>query len=598
MDKISSLRDPNLLGYFYFDGNSCRDKTGRVPSVSATGFGYVKKGLAKRIDSTYSEISLPVYRHLCPGKFVCRSRFQINSLVSASDGIFQCNENGTISGYFQGVNTSSNALSYVGAGAWNVCTGTSKIKVGKPQEMVTVYDGATHALYVDGVLAQRQACGTMAPGNTNCAFIGKYATYKINGCVESVEVFSDFKSDAEILQEYKQWMFVNSTPLNLSLYALTGNAIGLAPTGIGSGEVVTIPNVTASLLTALDLTGISSSESVGNPNLNLIVTATSPLGIPSEESFGTSNVKLMLQKLEVSGIPSEERVGGADVTLMLQTLEISGISSGETLGNPNVNTIEVLTLSGITSGEAFGTEDTKVGFILSTPSILSSEAFGTPSEWTVINGYLEETISYAKTNQGTVGIQGFLTEEIENVFTSSGLTGIIGYLEDKKIGFQVSFEGASVESVLNALAACLWTGANTEYTSYPFNSFCTTNTNVLAASSEGLFTLGGETDNGDPISSLIETPPDDFGISAMKNVMEVVVGIEGGPAQISYKVGPSRFPAQVLRSTDDLKNRRSVPGKGSSHRYWSTRITNDSGSHWTLDSIEYAIFSRKRKIGK
>jgi hypothetical protein len=132
----------------------------------------------------------------------------------------------------------------------------------------------------------------------------------------------------------------------------------------------------------LNITGITTSETIGTAVLALDSQFISPTGIGSVETIGAHAV-LADQFITPSGIGTSESVGAAQLGL---ALDASGIGSSESFGSAQLD----LTIfpDGLVSGEAFGTTTVEAGDQFISPTGMStSEAFGTSA----ITLYLDPT---------------------------------------------------------------------------------------------------------------------------------------------------------------------------------------------------------------
>lgn len=144
------------------------------------------------------------------------------------------------------------------------------------------------------------------------------------------------------------------------------------------------------------------------------------------------------------------------------------------------------------------------------------------------------------------------------------------------------------------------TGALTRYTNFPFNSFAVFNGMYLAASSEGLFMLGGATDNGALISAAARVGMTDFGTSFLKRVDRSYVGYRtDGNLVIRVYTDEVDSRDYMLQATGrlGLHGNHFRIGKGLRARYWQFEVQNQNGADFTLNSIELKPTQLRRRIG-
>ena len=143
------------------------------------------------------------------------------------------------------------------------------------------------------------------------------------------------------------------------------------------------------------------------------------------------------------------------------------------------------------------------------------------------------------------------------------------------------------------------TNAVTTYSNFPFNSFARFNGAHLGATSEGLFELVGETDNGMPIAAEVRTGVNDFGSGFIKQMDRLYVGYRSD-ADMTLSVttdetetAPSALPAL---NADGIHGTRVKVGKGMRGRYWQFTLRNLLGARFTIDEIDTAPLDCQRRL--
>lgn len=143
-----------------------------------------------------------------------------------------------------------------------------------------------------------------------------------------------------------RWSLSNSDGSVLSntqTYAITVGGVGHPTIVVGGGGGASL----------VQPSGIPSSESFGNPSVNLEVV---PTGIPSSEAFGSPTLATGGLAVLPTGIPSDEAFGTPTI-LSDQLIFVVGIPSSEEFGVPQVTFegAQVLNIVGIETSEQFGT---------------------------------------------------------------------------------------------------------------------------------------------------------------------------------------------------------------------------------------------------
>lgn len=215
----------------------------------------------------------------------------------------------------------------------------------------------------------------------------------------------------------------------------------------------------------------------------------------------------------------------------------------------------------------------------------SSETFGY-----FINDALKATLEISGLN-GTVG--NFVNDALMASLALSGYSDTSGeFVNDSLMGQLTILQ----LSEYHCLVMCLNNTAITEYTNFDFNSLTKYRDNIIAVSSDGLYLLGSNDDDGIEIDSIIETVQDDFGSPYLKSVASIYVGIEGGSMNISTKNKGVLSSPQILPISTTLGTKRIKHGRGIKHKYWSIRLSNIDGSNFYIDTIEIPVIRHNRKL--
>ena len=137
---------------------------------------------------------------------------------------------------------------------------------------------------------------------------------------------------------------------------------------------------------------------------------------------------------------------------------------------------------------------------------------------------------------------------------------------------------------MNAIAMNTSTGAVSEYTGFGFQSITPTH----AGSATGLFTLGGNTDAGQPIVGVATTPKTLLSASLKKFLDIVFFSVKGSGTSTLTVIGEATsnsytFPVRPAGES------RSKPGKGIRENYLAFSYSNTDGADFQLDRIEVSV---------
>jgi hypothetical protein len=133
-------------------------------------------------------------------------------------------------------------------------------------------------------------------------------------------------------------------------------------------------------------------------------------------------------------------------------------------------------------------------------------------------------------------------------------------------------------------------GGTTNYTNFPFHSLVAFNGSYYGVSDEGIFELGGDTDDGEPIDAFMEFGVSDLDSDSMQRLGQVVfdmrasgmlklhVTIDGEDETIEYEVSPVKPGLHAVP----------VPtGRGLRSRNWQFAISNVEGADFDIAAIDF-----------
>lgn len=143
--------------------------------------------------------------------------------------------------------------------------------------------------------------------------------------------------------------------------------------------------------------------------------------------------------------------------------------------------------------------------------------------------------------------------------------------------------------------------ATTQYLNWEYNSAVKFGRTYLGASAAGLFKIGGDTDNGQPITAFLETGATDLGLEHNKRLRFVYIGMKcSGNLLLEIMVDGGAWRSYTIAGGPTRQN-VSVPiGRDGAGRYWTFRLSNVDGvpfSVWTLQTLPVVLplgFGRRR----
>jgi len=143
------------------------------------------------------------------------------------------------------------------------------------------------------------------------------------------------------------------------------------------------------------------------------------------------------------------------------------------------------------------------------------------------------------------------------------------------------------------------------YTNYPFNSFAKAPWGAyVGATDTGLYELGGDTDDGEPITARIRSALTDFGDRRAKRVPAMYVGYTA-TGQIGLKVistsergvkTEDHYLLEPRPATGGVRESRFKVGRGIASVYLGFEVVNVGGADFALDVVEWLPIRLDRRV--
>ena len=138
-------------------------------------------------------------------------------------------------------------------------------------------------------------------------------------------------------------------------------------------------------------------------------------------------------------------------------------------------------------------------------------------------------------------------------------------------------------------------GAATEYTGYDFNSFARVGPRYMGASSQGLFRLTGDDDDGDPIIATIRGGALQINGTRMHGLAAAYLGVNGEGAFFLRIIGGNGEATTYRAVATPDRTAKVWMGKGLRHRYMTFELVS-TGQDFDLDTIEFVPLRGFRRI--
>ena len=146
--------------------------------------------------------------------------------------------------------------------------------------------------------------------------------------------------------------------------------------------------------------------------------------------------------------------------------------------------------------------------------------------------------------------------------------------------------------------------AYTTYTNFNFNSFCQFNDVFYGVNENGIFAIGGESDNNAQINAEFAGGIEDFGTTKLKMIGRCYIGYRSsGNLMVSLSSHDDGVWYDYILTDegkdfdDGMYTRSIVPGRGFRSRYFDWKVCNINGATFDIDAFELNEIQISRKIG-
>jgi hypothetical protein len=141
----------------------------------------------------------------------------------------------------------------------------------------------------------------------------------------------------------------------------------------------------------------------------------------------------------------------------------------------------------------------------------------------------------------------------------------------------------------------------TRYTNFPFTQIVRFGAKHYGVGLDGLYELGGETDNGAPIAWNFRTGESDLDSPQKKRVLAAYLAGRLGPqavitSHMGERAGGTTAYSYTSPRTSAAQNHRQKFGRGAKEIYFGLEVADASGGALFLEGLEFEVNETKRKI--
>jgi len=159
----------------------------------------------------------------------------------------------------------------------------------------------------------------------------------------------------------------------------------------------------------------------------------------------------------------------------------------------------------------------------------------------------------------------------------------------------VSDDARVAQQLALQYATNLATGAVTRYQGFDFGGYLQVGGQSLAWRPNGLYRLGGATDDGQLLEAMLEFAGEDFGTSAAKLGEWIYLGLTSDGEAV-VKILNDDGEEFVYQVQGEAPTVRAQLGRGLRSTLWRMRLQVSQASHFDLDSVEWVIRSSTRRL--
>lgn len=300
------------------------------------------------------------------------------------------------------------------------------------------------------------------------------------------------------------------------------------------------------------------------------------LAVENFETGDTLYISFPVSVLDAAEIGDATTITREQIVALLENLTADGTLTS--VGSFLVNQTEIVNLIDIIGTGAFealidaltASDSLSVRLVMSLGFVDAMEVSEAASEY--VAGFLE-------------AVEDFVLNDANSTQTD-GVTGIT-----EQINISHFFDPVNMQAwVMNPENYAVW-----NYT-FGFTESARFGNDFLMADDTGLYLLGGTTDAGENIVSVITTAGMNFGSQSLKQVPAVLLGTNGTDLVLKVSIdGETTARYEIGCLPENLETKRIKLGKGLIGYNWQFTLIADNNSKFDLDSFEFYPIVFKRK---
>lgn len=144
------------------------------------------------------------------------------------------------------------------------------------------------------------------------------------------------------------------------------------------------------------------------------------------------------------------------------------------------------------------------------------------------------------------------------------------------------------------MATNVRTGAPTLYNHFDFKKIVHTKGGSIGLKDDGIYAIGGDTDDGAPLNAYVDVGGKDFDVPLPKHIVALFFGLRTN-GQVLAVLRDDRGRDRTYRVAGRTEFWRTNPAQGITSKFWRLRLEVCDATQAELDSIEFAITPASRR---
>ncbi|WP_152978747.1 hypothetical protein [Pseudomonas mediterranea] len=208
-----------------------------------------------------------------------------------------------------------------------------------------------------------------------------------------------------------------------------------------------------------------------------------------------------------------------------------------------------------------------------------------------IYGGLTNVLTFSSTAVGDIVIDAVLPEFVTFLDATAPQMTLLATLASSLAIDDTA--GASAQGLLQ-YATNLATGAVGRYNGFDFLGFCRIGMDTYAFKKDGLYKIDADTDDGVPISALIEFAAEALAGTMQSRLVALFYGLSTD-GQVFVRITDDKDRETVYRASKRQGVYRANPYQGINSRHWRMRLEIVDASYAELDNVEWVAGSTNRR---